>query len=74
MIPVHILLGQGNFIHINTDKAVLFFYTARQYYFMMDTAELALCKTVSKGSYVRKQKHPLHSSYSLVLRCEDATT
>ena len=49
-------------IYVNTDKAVLCFDRAGQYY-MVDEAEIALCKTVNKGSHVCKQKHPLLSTF-----------
>jgi hypothetical protein len=54
IIPLHIALEQGNFIYINTDKAILCFDTAGQYYILIDEAELEVCKTVSKGSHVCK--------------------
>lgn len=65
IFPLHIDLEQGNFIYINTDKAVLCFDGARQYYILVDEAELGVCKTVSKGSHVCNQRHPLLSSYSV---------
>jgi len=40
IIPPHIALEQGNFIYINTDKAILCFDRNRQYYILIDEAEM----------------------------------
>jgi hypothetical protein len=65
IILLHIALEQGNFIYINTDKAVLCFDRARQYHILIDEAELEVYETVSKSSHVCKQRHPLFSSHSV---------
>lgn len=65
IIPLQIALEQGYFIYTNADKAVLCFDRARQYYILIHEAELDLCKTVSKGSHVCKQRHPLISNFSV---------
>ena len=74
IIPLHIDLEQGNFIYINTDNAVLCFDGARQYYILMDEAELEVCKTVSKGSQVCNKDIRYFYLFCRVLRCEDAQT
>ena len=64
-IPV----GEGKFIYIDPGKDILCFDRARQHYFTISEAELALCKSVIRDSYIYiyicKQEHPLLSSYSL---------
>ena len=65
LIPLPVTLGEGTFVYIDAGEDILCFDRARKPYFTISEAELALCKTVIKNSYICKQTHPLLSSCSL---------
>ena len=49
-IPV----GEGKFVYIDPGKDILCFDRARQHYFTIREAELALCKNVIRLIYVNR--------------------
>ena len=52
LIAVSIALGNKEFMYIDTEESILRLDQFRQYYFMINKAELCHCKTTTTGSYV----------------------
>ena len=51
LIDISIALGNKEFLYIEREESILCVDQTRQYYLMVDEAELYHCKTTTTGSY-----------------------
>ena len=62
MIVISIALENKEFLYIDTEESILCLDQPRQYYLLIDEAELYHCKTKTTGSYVCTQSHAVMCS------------